>query len=128
MNHLITQSLNWGSRFNNSFKVAEFTNIQLTGNYISPSVSAQGKRYGYYVVNAAVKQEFFKRKLSLTLQARDLFGTAVFESINEGPDFSNYFYAKRKSPMISLSVSYRINNYKIKRNPTSEGFETEEEF
>jgi len=121
-------SLNWGSRFNNSFKVAEFTNIQLTGNYISPSVSAQGKRYGYYVVNAAVKQEFFKRKISLTLQARDLFGTAVFESINEGPDFSNYFYAKRNAPLVSFSVSFKINNYKIKRNPTSEGFDTEEEF
>jgi outer membrane cobalamin receptor len=121
-------SLNWGSRFNNSFKVAEFTNIQLTGNYISPSVSAQGKRYGYYVVNAAVKQELFKRKLSLTLQARDLFGTAVFESINEGPDFSNYFYAKQKAPLLSLSLSYKINNYKIKKNPTSEGFETDEEF
>lgn len=121
-------SLNWGSRFNNYFKVAEFTNIQLTGNYVSPSVSAQGKRYGYYVVNAAVKQEFFKRKLSLALQARDLLGTAVFESINEGPDFSNYFYAKRKAPMITLSVSYKINNYKIKRNPTSEGFDTDEEF
>jgi outer membrane cobalamin receptor len=121
-------SLNWGSRFNNYFKVAEFTNIQLTGNYISPSVSAQGKRYGYYVVNAAVKQEFFKRKLSLTLQARDLFGTAVFESINEGPDFSNYFYAKRNAPLVTLSLSYKINNYKIKRNPTSEGFDTDEEF
>jgi len=121
-------SLNWGSRLYNTFKVAEFTNIQLTGNYISPSVSAQGKRYGYYVVNAAVKQEFFKRKLSLTLQARDLFGTAVFESINEGPDFSNYFYAKRNAPLISLSASFKINNYKVRRNPTSEGFDTGEEF
>jgi outer membrane cobalamin receptor len=121
-------SLNWGSRFNNSFKVAEFTHIQLTGNYVSPSVSAQGKRYGYYMVNAAVKQEFFKRKLSLTLSARDLFGTAVFESIDEGPYFSNYFYAKRNAPMVSLSVSFKINNYKIKRNPTSEGFDTDEEF
>lgn len=121
-------SLNWGSRFNNYFKVAEFTNIQLTGNYISPSVSAQGKRYGYYVVNAAVKQEFFNRKLAVTLQARDLFGTAVFESINEGPDFSNYFYALRNAPLVTLSLSYKINNYKIKRNPTSEGFDTGEEF
>jgi len=121
-------SLNWGSRLYNTFKVAEFTNIQLTGNYISPSVSAQGKRYGYYVVNAAVKQELFKRKLSLTLQARDLFGTAVFESINEGPDFSNYFYARRHAPLVSFSISYKINNYKIKRNPTSEGFDTDEEF
>jgi len=121
-------SVNWGSRFNNTFIVAEFTKIQLIGNYVSPSVSAQGKRYGYYVVNAAVKQDFFQRKLSLTLQGRDLFGTAKFESLNEGPDFQNYFYAERKTPMIILSASFKINNYKIKRAPSSQSFDTDEDF
>jgi hypothetical protein len=120
-------SVNWRGRLNTTFYIAEFTKLQLTGSYTSPSVTAQGKRYGYYMVNAALKQDFFQRKLSLTLQGRDLFGTANFESLKEGADFSNHFYASLKSPMVTLTVSFKINNYKVKKVSTSESFDTDED-
>ncbi len=120
-------STNWRGRLNNTFNIAKFTKLQLTGSYSSPSVTAQGKRYGYYMVNAALKQDFFQRKLSLTLMGRDLFGTAKFESLNEGPDFSNHFYANLKTPRITLTVSFKINNYKVKKMSTSESYDTDED-
>ena len=120
-------SVNWRGRINTTFYIAEFTKFQLTGSYSSPSVTAQGKRYGYYMINAALKQDFFQRKLSLTLQGRDLFGTAKYESLKEGPDFSNYFYASLKSPMVTLTVSFKINNYKVKKLSTSESYDTDED-
>jgi len=119
-------STNWRGRLNNTFYIAEFTKFQLSGSYSSPTVTAQGKRYGYYMINAALKQDFFQRKLSLTLSGRNLFGTANYESLNEGPDFSNHFYAERKSPMVTLTVS-KLNNYKVKRVPTSESYDTDED-
>ncbi|RLD32957.1 MAG: hypothetical protein DRJ02_09445 [Bacteroidetes bacterium] len=120
-------STNWRGRLNNTFYIAEFTKFQLSGSYSSPTVTAQGKRYGYYMINAALKQDFFQRKLSLTLSGRNLFGTANYESLNEGPDFSNHFYAERKSPMVTLTVSFKLNNYKVKRVPTSESYDTDED-
>jgi len=120
-------STNWRGRFNNTFHLAEFTKLQITSSYASPTVTAQGKRYGYYMFNAALKQDFFQRKLSLTLTGRDLFGTANFESLNEGNDFSNHFYAERKSPMVTLTISFKLNNYKMKKVSNSESFDTDED-
>lgn len=106
------KSNNWSSRLNQTFKIKKSTSIQINTMYNGPSVTAQGKEEGSFMVNAAVRQDFMDRKLSLVLQARDLFLTAKRESTTSGPDFYYYSEFKRRNPMISLSVSYRFNNYK----------------
>lgn len=108
-------SLNWGSRVNNTFFPNDVTKIQLNGNYNSPSVSAQGTREGYYTLNVAISRDFFKRKLTLIAQARDILSTARHEFTTEGPDFYNYMLYERKSPNFSLTLTYKLNNYKMKR-------------
>jgi len=122
-------SLNWGSRANNTFMIGEFTKLQFNGNYESPSVSAQGTREGYYTLNMAVSRDFMKRKLSIVAQVRDVFSTARHEFTSSGPDFDNYILYKRKSPFFSVTISYKLNNYKMKREKGSggEGMEAEGE-
>lgn len=114
-------SINWGSRFNNTFLIGEHTSIQFNGNYISPSVSAQGRREGFWMANAAVKREFWHKKITLILQGRDIFGTARHEMVSEGPDFYNYSYSTHKSPLFMLSVAFKLNNYRVKPNKDSGG-------
>jgi len=122
-------SLNWGSRVNNTFFVGEFTKLQFNGNYNSPSVSAQGTREGYYTLNVAVSRDFFKRKLSVVAQVRDVLSTARHEFTSEGPDFYNYILYKRKSPYLSVTLTYKLNNYKMKRDKGSgsDGMDSEGE-
>ncbi len=114
-------SLNWGSRVNNTFFLGEFTKLQFNGNYNSPSVSAQGTREGYYTLNVAVSRDFIKRKLSVVAQVRDVLSTARHEFTSEGPDFYNYILYKRKSPYFSVTLTYKLNNYKMKRSKGSGG-------
>lgn len=107
--------LNWSARANNEFKITNFTKFQINCRYRSPSISAQGMREGYFMTDAALKQEFLNRKLSLTLQVRDILGTGRREFRSEGEDFYSYATMTRRSPVFMLNLSYNFNNYKPNR-------------
>lgn len=113
-------SFNWSARFNNSYKITPTTQLQLNINYDSPSVSSQGKREGFMSTNVAVKQELFDKRLSATLQVRDVFGTAKYEFTNESIDFYKYMYAERESPVVMLNLRLNINNYKNDKRSESD--------
>lgn len=105
----------WSSRFNNTFILKKKTKIQINSQYNGPSVTAQGETEGFYMVNAAVRHEFFDRKLSAVLQVRDIFATAKRESTSSGQYFWNYSEYTRKAPYVMLSLSYKFNNYRPDR-------------
>ena len=121
-------SFNWNSRLNNTFKIGKTTRIQLTGMYNSDKVTSQGTVAANYMINAAIKKDFLKRKLSATLQVRDLFATGKHEHIFEGPDFYSESLFTHDAPIVMLTLTYNFNNYKPdrKRNGEREEFEEEE--
>ncbi|MCB0274226.1 MAG: TonB-dependent receptor [Calditrichaeota bacterium] len=123
------ESINWGSRISNTFKIRKNLQLQLDGDYRSPSVSAQGRREGFFVTNTAVKYDVLPQQLSVTLQVRDLFGTARYEFTSRGADFYNYSYFTRESPIVMLNVRYNFNHFKQKRDQRgAPGGEGEDEF
>ncbi len=106
------QSFNWNARINNSFKITQATQLQINVNYRSPSVSSQDKTEGFFTTDLAVKQDLIQKKLSLTLQVRDLFSTAKYESTTTGVNYFSYNYFTRQSPMIMLNLKLNFNNFK----------------
>jgi outer membrane receptor protein involved in Fe transport len=121
------ESFNWRSRMSNTFKLGRFTQVQLDGIYNSPSVSAQGRREGFFMINGAVKRELLNRRLSITLQIRDLFSTAKHEYTAEGPDFYTHRYRTRESPMVMLNIRFIFNNYKPEPQQDTDEFGEEED-
>jgi outer membrane receptor protein involved in Fe transport len=107
-------SFNWNTRFNNSFNLSPSTQIQINLFYNSPTVSAQGTQEGFLMTNAAFRQLFLDKTLALTLQVRDLFGTAKRESTSSSYDFYRYNYFKPESPVVMLNLRFNFNNYKNK--------------
>jgi hypothetical protein len=75
-------------------------------------VTTQGQDKGYYSFNAAVRSDFLDKTLSLVLQVRDVFSTVERVSITQDADFYNYYSRSTRAPIISLTASYRLNNYK----------------
>jgi len=118
---LETSSNNWNSRLNNTFLLGKNTRIQVDAMYNSPTVSAQGRREGFLFTNVALRQDFFNNKLSATLGVRDVLNTAKFEFTSEGPGFSSYRKFDMKSPVVSLTLAYRLNNYKAERKNGENG-------
>jgi outer membrane cobalamin receptor len=123
------RSFNWRGRMSNVLKFGS-TQIQINAMYNSPSVSAQGRREGFVSTDVAVKQEFWDKKLSLTLQVRDLLNTSKHEFTSSGPDFYFHNSFTRESPMVMLNIRYTINNMKQQRERErgDEGFDEDEEF
>lgn len=113
-------SFNWNARLNNTLRIGKTTRIQLNGMYNSTTVTAQGEREGFFMTNLAVKQSFFENKLSATLQVRDLFGTMVHSSTYAGDDFYSYSNFQPNMPLVTLNLSFKINNYKPDRKSRSE--------
>ena len=119
-------SFNWTARVNNTFKLGKSTRIQFNGMYNSETVSSQGTRGDFYMANAAVKQDFMKRKLSVTLMVRDVFSTGEHESIAEGPGFYNSRLHTHEAPIVMLTLTYNFNNFKQERERDENGEDYEE--
>lgn len=104
------ESFTWNGRLQNEFVLPIGTRLQLNTRYFSPRLSSQGERAGQIRWDAAVKQEFFQQRLSITLQARDLFGASAYEYTVDEDDYYYHLTASRRAPMVSLQVSYTFNN------------------
>ena len=61
-----------------------------------------------------------KKKLSATLSIRDVLGTAKFEGTSFGDDFKSSFKMQREPRVLMLTLSYKINNYKMDRQASGE--------
>ncbi|HEY3369640.1 MAG TPA: TonB-dependent receptor [Prolixibacteraceae bacterium] len=111
------QSTNYSGRLNATIKFTPDSRLQLTGNYRGPSVSAQGDQKGMMFTNVSYRQEFMKKKLSATLSMRDVLGTAKFEGTSFGDNFKSSFRMQREPRVLMLTLSYKINNYKMEKQP-----------
>lgn len=118
-----TESTNWNGRMNAIVKLPASFRVQLRGMYFGPSVRAQGESEGFFMTSLAVKKDFFENKFSATLSVRDIFNTGKHEFTSYGEGFYSYDYFDRQAPIVSLNLSWRINDYKrqMERNGNSDG-------
>ena len=115
------QSTNYSGRLNATIKFSPDSRLQLTANYRGPSVSGQGDQKGMMFTNLSYRHEFMKKKLTATVSVRDVLGTAKFEGTSFGDNFKSSFRMQREPRVVMLTLSYKINNYKMdKQAPSSE--------
>lgn len=121
------ESTNWNTRLNSTVKFSQFTRLQLQAGYRGTSVTAQGTRKGYLSTNLALRHDFLKRKATVIIQVRDLFGTMKRDFTVENDTFYEHSVMQRESQIVQLSFSYRINNYQVKKNKNGQQENGEEE-
>ena len=109
-------STSWRTNFNTTFKMKWDTRFQVTAIYNGPSNTLQGKRDGFFVTNIALRKEMLKKQLTMSLNVRDVFATGKFAFTSEGVNFyaSNEF--RREAPVVTLNLTYRLNNYRQNAN------------
>jgi len=115
------ESFNWNLRMNNSFRLAQFTRLQVMGIYNSPTVTAQGRRESFMMANLALKQDFYKNAFSLTFSVRDVFGTMGRKSTVQDIGFYTYSEWNPRTPIFTLTASFRINNFMTERRRGQNG-------
>ena len=114
------ESTNYSGRVNATIKISPESRVQLTGFYRGPSVSAQGDQKGTVFTNVSYRQDFMKKKLSATLSCRDLLGTMRMQGTSNGDNFKSTFKMTREPRILMLTLSYKINNYKMDREAPQE--------
>ncbi len=117
-------SFNWDLRFNNIINLSASTKVQVNAIYNSPSVSSQGKREEFYMINLAVKYEIIKGMLSATLQFRDILDNAKYEYTAESAGYYSYSFRKREYPQISLNFRFSFNRNKRREESAGRRNET----
>lgn len=122
-----TTTNTWDARLNNTFKFKTNTRLQLMGFYMGPSITSQGEREGFYTASFAARQDFMKKKATVSLQVRDLFSSMKHNFIIDIPGLYSENEFTREGQVVTLSFTYRINNYKNKRSQRNGGSDAEYE-
>jgi outer membrane receptor protein involved in Fe transport len=109
-------TFSWEARINNTFRLKKTgTSFQIGANYEGPEIGPQGTEMSSWMANAGIKQEFLDRKLSIGINARNIFCTMKHESISETNQFYLYSIRQPNVPVFTISVTYKINDYKSRR-------------
>ena len=114
-------SVNWNLRMNNTWRITKWgTMIQFGANYRAPQITAQGKRYGSFMSNFGLRQDFLNRNLSVTLSLRDIFRTGTWKNESNSIRFYQKSENRRFSPSFNISVTYKLNDFQKRKDKSTE--------
>ncbi len=119
----------WTGKFTSSFTIGKNIDIQLNGNYRSPVISAggtgrgfhmmgggsQGKTKEMYWLDLGARINVLNRKGTITIRVSDILNTQKSRSDTWDTNFTSYTESWRDSRVVFVGFSYRINNYKVRR-------------
>lgn len=126
------QSFAWNARVIANLMFSPSFSGQITGQYRSAQLQAQGEQKALYTMDLGLRKSFFNRKLNINLNVRDLLNTRRFSNISWGEGFYQESEMRRAGRTIGLTVSYNFGNMKPKpmernHNNSERGMEGGEE-
>jgi outer membrane receptor protein involved in Fe transport len=108
------QGFGYSLRMMNSFKVYKNTSVNLNAMYFGPAYISQGSVDPRHFVNLGVSQELFAGKGSVSVNVNDIFGGMKSEYQLDTPNYKMYGHNYWSAQMITVSLSYRFGDIKIK--------------
>lgn len=105
-------SFQWNAQVVNSLNFKTNTSFQIIAMYNSETIRSQGILSDFYMMNVAVNQTFFNKKLSVNLQAKDILQSMNYTLHTEHDNLNLMGYFNNESPILMLSISYTFNNFK----------------
>ena len=113
---LAAQNIFAGSvRINAQFMFTKNFSGQLTGNYRSPRVVAQGTTSHSYSIDVGLRYTLLNKQLALALNARDLLDSRARRNNTWGDGFWQFSENRWHSRTISFTITYNFGNQMGKR-------------
>lgn len=100
--------LSFSSNFNSTFTITPNTMVQLSAIYTSARLTPQGKRYPSFVLNTGMRQDLFKKKVSVTLTVSDLLKSLEQKSELNTIYMNQTSVNRRDAQIVYLGISYRF--------------------
>ena len=113
-NELYKQQM-WSYSFNMSLwaKLWKRLEINVSGYYRSPSMSLFSTTVAYYSLNAGLRCDFFDKKLSVYLNANDIFNWNKWGSNNDSPYLVSHSTYKFNSRSVALGFTLRFGKMEL---------------
>ncbi|MDR2928311.1 MAG: TonB-dependent receptor [Cytophagaceae bacterium] len=114
------EGFSWNGRVVASMILPHQFSVQLTGNYNSHRLIAQGHNNANGSVDIGIRKSFFDRKLSLTINVRDIFNTRQRITVTSGSGFYQENMFARVGQTVRFVLTYTFGNMKEKITKPSE--------
>lgn len=111
------ENFSWSARMIANVALPSALSFQVTGNYISRQLVAQGYRKSRYTLDAGIRKSFLNRKLSMSVNGRDLLDSRKWRTFTSGNGFSQYAENWRSGRTIGVTFTYSFGNMKASRKP-----------
>lgn len=111
---LTNSSYVWSARASSTLSLPADLSLQLTYFYSGKNVTAQGTFDPFSMFDAALKKDFFDKRLSLTFRVSDIFESAKFKANINGTGFSETFERTHDQRNFFLNLSYRFGQQEKK--------------
>ena len=97
-------------RINAQFMFTKNFTGQITGNYRSPRVVAQGTTSHSYSIDIGLRHTFLNKQLALALNVRDLLDSRSRRNTTWGEGFYQFSENRWHSRTVSLTLTYNFGN------------------
>ena len=98
--------------------------VTASGYYSSPTQSLFSERQGYFGVNAGLRADFFDRKLSVFVNANDIFNTNQFGHSNSSPYVQSTSNSKFNSRSVAVGLTFRFGKMELENMARQGGGDT----
>lgn len=109
------EMFSWSGRIMGNVILGKNTSAQISGDYSSPRLVAQGRQTASYAIDLGLRQTFIDRALSLNLMVRDLLNSRSRNSVTYGNGFTQTTNSYFSGRMIGLTATYNFGNMKPKK-------------
>lgn len=111
-----SEDFSWNARIIANVTLPYAITMQVTGNYDSRKLVAQGHRKASYTLDAGLRRSFFERKLSLSISGRDLLDSRKRKTETSGRGFVQHAANWRTGRTIGFTLTYSFGNMKGTRH------------
>ena len=106
------EDFSWSARIIVNVMLPWGVSLQATGHYNSRELVAQGYRKANHAIDLGLRKSFLDRKLSLTINTRDLLNSRKRETITSGSGFSQESVFARSGRTVGFTLTYNFGNMK----------------
>ncbi len=110
------ENFSWNAKMIANIALPASISLQLTGNYNSRQLIAQGHRKSNYSLDAGLRRSFFNRKLSVSINGRDLLDSRKWKTETKGQGFTQYASNWRMGRTVGFTLTYSFGNMKAGKN------------
>lgn len=108
---------NWSYSFRLNMWAKLWNKLEVTasGYYSSPTQSLFSERHARYGINAGLRADFFDRKLSVYVNANDIFNWNSFGQTNDSPYVQSISTYKYNSRSVAVGVTFRFGKMELEQ-------------